>query len=78
MIEQSPLPGLFSEESQLKLRPHGWALIANTGGSQGYHIVDMPTPGDGVRTVCGVLGRVIDSPTVLAIVPCPACEAGTS
>jgi len=53
-------------------RPDGWNLVANTGGVQGWHVVDHTTPDRGVVTVCGVIGRVITS-NARTIVPCPIC-----
>ena len=55
-------------------RPPGWNLIANTSGTQGFHVVDHTTPDSGVVTVCGIAGRVIENRTSI-ISPCPICAS---
>jgi hypothetical protein len=75
-MNQPPIPGLFAA-SGARPRPPGWHLIANIAGVQGFHLVDHTVPEGGVATVCGVIGRTIQSP-VLVITPCSACEAASS
>lgn len=70
MTEQ---PSLFAAEDPTP-RPPGWRLIANSGGSQGWHLIDRTTPDRGVVTVCGIVGRVIQSDAVV-IIPCVVCKA---
>lgn len=64
---------LFEAEGAVP-RPPGWNLIANSNGTQGWHLVDHTTPDRGVVTVCGVVGRVVRQEAATAIVRCPTCQ----
>ncbi len=66
---------LFEAEPAVP-RPPGWNLVANGSGTQGFHLVDHTTPDRGVVTVCGIVGRVVNSNAV-AIMPCETCQAAT-
>lgn len=67
---------LFDADGQVP-RPPGWSLVANGHGTIGWHLVARTTSERGVATVCGVDGRVVQSPSRRAIAPCPACTAAS-
>lgn len=57
-------------------RAPGWVLVATRGGPTGFHRVKTVGNEGSVRTLCGLTGRVI-SENERAMVPCPACQAGS-
>jgi hypothetical protein len=55
-------------------RTPGWRLIANSSGTQGWHLIESTTPERGVKTLCGITGRAIDESHPVMVL-CQDCQA---